>query len=201
MRDADPVMKLVTTILFGSSLLCVFGEDAKLGNPVTTPPPVVTSPKELPPRLDWHIQPAYWETILPRPLPAEGPTAIERPFTITASSSTFDLKSVGGGAATVVSDAQIDRVLHAPQVSGLKLGSSDYTFESPILEGLLPRRTSPDASLGEKIMSLPVVRWFRPLPMPQPPGGGRYFKWGERDSAWPSFCQPVPGPRALDSGI
>ena len=99
-------------------------------------------------------------------------------------------------------EARIERVLRKVEPrDGARLGESDYVFRSPILEGLVPRRFPDDASLGEKILSLPIVRWFRPLPMPNPPGGGKYFKWGSRDKPWVQFNQPVSGPGRADNGM
>ena len=108
----------------------------------------------------------------------------------------------GGDALSLLDEARIEQVLRKSEpLDGLRLGENDYVFRSPILEGLVPRPLPDDASLGEKLLNLPVVRLLRPLPMAYPPGGGKYFKWGSRDRAWTEYNQPVSGPGRADNGM
>ena len=177
-------MKLGVTCLLVVCSLCVRGEDAKV--PVEargdTPPPAKTVSK-IDEKLDWNVEPEHWEELLGR-------------------KGSSDFASSAGDNTSAAEEARIERVLRKlkPQ-DGLRLGESDVVFSSPILEGLVPRRLPDDASLGEKILGLPIVRLFRPLPMPSPPGGGKYFKWGSRDQAWAEFNRPVSGPGRADNGM
>ena len=78
-----------------------------------------------------------------------------------------------------------ERVLREPkEFSDLQIGRSDYMVSGPLVEGLRRRRSSPDLSLGKRLLRLPVVRLLVPLPMASPPGGGRYFLWGESSRPW-----------------
>jgi hypothetical protein len=114
----------------------------------------------------------------------------------------FDVGADVTEDVTAAERARIERILRPPgDPLGLRLGQSDYVVTSPFLEGFVRRSARADLSLGEKVLRLPVVSWFRPLPMPKPPGGGRYFLWGERPESWEHVSRPVPGPRAVDSGI
>jgi hypothetical protein len=78
-----------------------------------------------------------------------------------------------------------ERFLHGANESPVvKLGKSDYVISGPLVDGLRRRRSSPDLSRGQRFLRLPIVRLFVPLPMPSPPGGGRYFLWGESSRPW-----------------
>jgi hypothetical protein len=162
--------------------------------PRSQPAPAIDEP------LVWNVAPPHWENILGKSFTSTSATNASASSGPVTFAKGFDLSTGGGAGVTVAVD--VERVLRKPSpVEGLRLGRSDYTFTSPLLEGLIPRRAPPDASLGEKVLNLPVVRWFRPLPMPQPPGGGKYFKWGERPEPWRAISSPIPGPRALDNGM
>lgn len=77
--------------------------------------------------------------------------------------------------------------------SALQIGKSDFTISGPLVDGVRRKRTSGERSLGKRLLGLPVVRLFVPQPMPSPPGGGRYFLWGERDQSWASISRaPAP---------
>lgn len=76
--------------------------------------------------------------------------------------------------------------------SALRIGKSDFTITGPLVEGLRRQRSTGPRSLGKRLVSLPIVRWFVPGPMPSPPGGGRYLLWGESDRPWASVAQGVP---------
>jgi hypothetical protein len=163
-------------------------------------PPSFTALSSLNYKLEWNVEPNYWEGLVGKNAhsDAAGETFINFPSGLFPSN--FDFASSAGHAASAVKEAKIERVLRKLEPGeGLRLGESDYVFSSPILEGLLPRPVPDDASLGEKILSLPIVRWFRPLPIPDPPGGGTYFKWGSRDKAWAGISQALPGPGTTDN--
>lgn len=77
--------------------------------------------------------------------------------------------------------------------SAIQIGKSDFTISGPLVEGVRRQRATGERSLGKRLLGLPVVRLFVPQPMPSPPGGGRYFLWGERDQSWASFSRtPAP---------
>lgn len=83
-----------------------------------------------------------------------------------------------------------ERVLRTPKdLPDVKLGRSDYVISGPLVDALRRRRSSPDLSLGKRILRLPIVRLFVPLPMPSPPGGGRYFLWGESSRPWTAVAE------------
>jgi hypothetical protein len=78
-----------------------------------------------------------------------------------------------------------ERVLREkPEPSGLQIGKSDYVASGPIIDALRRRKSSPGDSLGRRILRAPIVRLFVPQPMPSPPGGGKYLRWGESDHSW-----------------
>jgi hypothetical protein len=77
--------------------------------------------------------------------------------------------------------------------SALRIGKSDFTISGPLVDGLRRKRFTGERSLGKRLLGLPVVRLFVPQPMPSPPGGGRYFCWGERAESWSSISKaPAP---------
>lgn len=75
----------------------------------------------------------------------------------------------------------------------LRLGKSDWTISGPLVDGMRRKRSTGERSLGKRLLGLPLVRLFVPQPMPSPPGGGPYFRWGQRDQLWASISQaPAP---------
>jgi len=83
-----------------------------------------------------------------------------------------------------------ERVLRESKDSPVvKLGKSDYFISGPLVEGLRRHRSSPDLSRGQRFLRLPIVRLFVPLPMPSPPGGGKYFLWGESSRPWTAIAE------------
>ena len=83
-----------------------------------------------------------------------------------------------------------ERVLREPkELPDVKIGKSDFVISGPLIDGLRRWRSSPDLSLGKRILRLPIVRLFVPLPMPSPPGGGRYFLWGESTRPWTAVAE------------
>ena len=83
-----------------------------------------------------------------------------------------------------------ERVLRAPKdLPDLKIGKSDYVIGGPLIDGLRRRRPAPDLSRGQRFLRLPIVRLFVPQPMPSPPGGGRYFLWGESSRPWTAIAE------------
>jgi hypothetical protein len=71
-----------------------------------------------------------------------------------------------------------------PEPSGIQLGKGDYVMTGPLIDGIRRKKLPPDASVGRRLLGLPIVRLFVPQPMPSPPGGGRYFRWGKSDLPW-----------------
>ncbi|TAL01073.1 MAG: hypothetical protein EPO07_08840, partial [Verrucomicrobia bacterium] len=84
--------------------------------------------------------------------------------------------------------AYLDKVLTRKSDAGIKLGKSDFVLGGPLVEGLRHRHAEPNRGFGQKFLGLPVVRWFVPLPMASPPGGGKYFRWGESEKPWASVA-------------
>jgi hypothetical protein len=70
------------------------------------------------------------------------------------------------------------------EISKLKIGRTDFSVSGPLIDVLHRRQPEQDRSLGRRILGLPVVRLFVPRAMPQPPGGGKYFRWGQSDRPW-----------------
>jgi len=197
-------MKLRVTCLLVICSLCARGEESKVAAETKSDvPPPAKAVSKTDEKLDWNVAPAHWEGLLGKKGSGEAVGAISSEITVQkTSTSDYDLTSSSGDSASGVNEARVERVLREmePQ-DGVRLGRSDVVFRSPILEGLVPRRSPDGASLGEKLLNLPVVRLLRPLPMPSPPGGGKYFKWGSRDKAWVEYSQPVSGPGRADNGM
>jgi hypothetical protein len=80
-----------------------------------------------------------------------------------------------------------ERILEQPKPDGVKLGKSDFVVRGPLVDGVRRQRSPGPRSLGKRLLGLPVVRLLVPQRIPAPPGGGRYFAWGERDQSWSSF--------------
>jgi hypothetical protein len=82
------------------------------------------------------------------------------------------------------------QVLRSPKdEASVKIGKGEYKVRGPLIDGIRrSKRTAEDRSLGRRLLSLPIVRWFVPQPMPNPPGGGKYFLWGESDKPWASVA-------------
>jgi len=197
MKSGAPCLLLVCS-------LSAFCEDGKVTKgTVTEPVPAPMASQEFKARLEWNVAPAHWEGLLGKSVSTDTVNVISSsPDSGGFVASKFGQASLSGDSIGVIPESKVERVLRKHESpDGRRLGQSDYVFRSPILEGLIPRQATVDASLGEKILNLPVVRWFRPLPMPQPPGGGKYFKWGERAESWRDYCHPAPGPGAMDNGM
>jgi hypothetical protein len=95
--------------------------------------------------------------------------------------------------------AHWDRVIaEQSKMSKLKIGGSDFTVGGSLVEGLHRRPPEQNRSLGRRILGLPVVRLFVPQPMPYPPGGGKYFRWGESDRPWASLSEASDGTKSAD---
>jgi hypothetical protein len=78
-----------------------------------------------------------------------------------------------------------ERVLREkPESSGVQIGKSGYTASGPLVDAVRRRKSLPGDSLGRRILRAPVVRLFVPQPMPKPPGGGKYFHWGDSEHSW-----------------
>lgn len=75
----------------------------------------------------------------------------------------------------------------------LRIGKSDFAVEGSLISGLSQRAVEPNSSVGRKLFSLPVVRLFVPQPVPYPPEGGKYFRWGESSRPWVSIAEAGGG--------
>lgn len=76
----------------------------------------------------------------------------------------------------------------------VSLGRGDWKLTGPVVSGLRRTRTTGNRSFMDRLRGIPIVRLFVPLPMPNPPGGGRYFLWGESDKPWTAVaCGAVAG--------
>jgi hypothetical protein len=83
-----------------------------------------------------------------------------------------------------------ERALSEKRVSPeLRIGKSGFVIRGPVVEGFRRQRSSGDRSLGKRLLGLPVVRLFVPQPMASPPGGGKYFRWGESDRPWTALAE------------
>ena len=71
----------------------------------------------------------------------------------------------------------------------LRIGKSGFVMSGPLLEGVRRQRSSGDRSVGKRLLGLPIVRLFVPGPMPSPPGGGQYLRWGESDRPWIAIAE------------
>jgi hypothetical protein len=82
------------------------------------------------------------------------------------------------------------------------LGGSEYAVSGPFAETFRVGRGVPfrERSLGQKILSLPIVNLFVPQPMPKPSGEGKYLVWGQREEPWSNLGdRGIPGPVGLMS--
>jgi hypothetical protein len=75
------------------------------------------------------------------------------------------------------------------ELPDVKLGKSDYVINGALVNGLRRGRSSPDLSLGKRILRLPIIRLFVPDPMPSSPDGGRYWLWGESSRPWTALAE------------
>ena len=75
------------------------------------------------------------------------------------------------------------------EAQGLRIGLGDWRVKGAIIEGLHRERSTGDRSAGQRLLGLPIVRLLVPQPMAPPPGGGRYFRWGESDRSWVAIAQ------------
>ena len=113
-----------------------------------------------------------------------------------APASNYDSSRYGlGPGQWNTSRSYWDRILSEKEfVPEMRLGRSDFVVSGPLIQGLRRQRISSDASLGRKILALPVVNWFVPQRMPSPPGGtGGYFAWNESRNPW-SVATPAGAP-------
>ena len=75
----------------------------------------------------------------------------------------------------------------------VSVGRGEFVVRGPLVETFRRPREWSDLSLGQKVLSLPLVNLFVPMKMQKPPGGGgKYFAWGPRSQAWTPRA-PVPG--------
>lgn len=148
---------------------------------------------------EWNLDPGYWDRLLSAGSGQAGlPTGARDLRAISFAEITFDLSST---SETTLTQAEVERIFRQAQPKDIPLGKSGFSLGGPIIEGLLPRRLPEGASLGQKLLNLPVVRLFVPQPMPSPPGGGKYFLWREHARSWPSLAKPAAAPGALDNGM
>jgi hypothetical protein len=64
------------------------------------------------------------------------------------------------------------------------VGKSDYVFHAPLLEGLVPHRSTA-TGFGSKFLGFPIIRMLVPQRIAPPPGGtGRYFAWRDSTEPW-----------------
>ncbi len=112
------------------------------------------------------------------------------------SPSNFDSSQYGlGPGQWNTSRSYWDQILSENRVvPEVHLGRSDYVVSGTLIHGLRRQRISSDASLGQKILALPVISWIVPQRMPSPPGGtGRYFAWSGSRNPW-SVATPAGAP-------
>ena len=114
------------------------------------------------------------------------------PFALARDArSPFDTSSSPNAQAA--SNAKQERweqiLIPRRESAGLRLGKSDMVLGGPAIDGIRRHRPSADESLGRRFLGLPIVRLFVPSPSPTPPGGGRYFAWGESDRPWVALAE------------
>lgn len=79
------------------------------------------------------------------------------------------------------------------ETGSLRIGKRRVPVSSPIIEGLIPRKSPPGSSLGKRLLNLPVVRLFVPQPIEEPPVSGQYFYWRDSSSKpWASISSGMP---------
>jgi hypothetical protein len=86
----------------------------------------------------------------------------------------------------------------------MSIGRSDIAVSGPLVETFRrPRYSSTDRSLGQRILSLPIINLFVPQPMPSPPSsGGRYFAWGRSSRPWRAIAEGAPaGAGGIENAI
>lgn len=87
-----------------------------------------------------------------------------------------------------------DRILsNNRSIPELHIGQSDFVVSGPLVSAFHRQRLSSDASLGQKILALPVISWVVPQKMPLPPGGtGKYFAWNDSSKPWANVTVGLP---------
>jgi hypothetical protein len=118
------------------------------------------------------------------------PALAEDPPPKLDTSITTESSSAG---QTRYSDRRTNPLTRKSEPSGLRIGKRRIPISSPILEGLIPRRSPPGSSVGKRMLNLPVVRLLVPMRMPEPPQSGRYIKWREPSTQpWASIAGGTP---------
>jgi hypothetical protein len=98
--------------------------------------------------------------------------------------------SASGGTEWNTNPAYWERALSEKRASPeLRIGKSGFVVRGPVVEGIRRQQSSGDRSRGKRLLGLPIVRLFVPQPMASPPGGGKYFCWGESDRPWTAIAQ------------
>ncbi|HMJ92220.1 MAG TPA: hypothetical protein VK530_20525 [Candidatus Acidoferrum sp.] len=89
--------------------------------------------------------------------------------------------------------------------SGIAIGKSDFTADGPVVRTLRRAPNWSEKSLGEKIISLPVISLFVPQPINiaprerNSPKLSDYFKWGDLDQPWSNLGdRPLGGPGLIN---
>jgi hypothetical protein len=87
----------------------------------------------------------------------------------------------------------------------LQIGKSDFVIHGPVLRTFRRGPRWSELSLGEKIISLPILNLFVPQPMyvdARPRNGVRasdYFKWSEDPRPWAvTGDRPIGGPGLIN---
>jgi len=119
----------------------------------------------------------------------------DSPTKSSVSTSTSTTTSANARTEWNTNPAYWERVLIQKRDSqDLRLGRSDWRIKGPVVEGIRRQRSTGDRSAGQRLLGLPIVRVFVPQPMASPPGGGKYFRWGESDRPWVAIAEgAAPG--------
>jgi hypothetical protein len=102
-------------------------------------------------------------------------------------------------AASTITSHWDRALVEKSEPPGVRLGKKDWWIKGPVVEGIRRQRPTAERSAGQRLRELPVVRLVVPQPMETPPGGGKYFRWGESDRPWTAIAAgAAPGRSSSD---
>ena len=92
-------------------------------------------------------------------------------------------------ARSTWTDSEWDALIEGmyPRVA---VGTGNVRVSGPLVDGFRGASNSEsNASLGQKILDMPIISALVPELLPKPTGEGSYLKWGESNQSWSSVSE------------